>query len=178
MKEHEGVIYKHALNYPLNSIDLIDYCINKGLLKELNECRKINDAYYHRQKRLRDRVETMLLNGACLFLTLTFNNETLETTTPEQRRKRVQRFLKEYNCLYVANIDFGKENGREHYHALINTDKVNGKEWRKNNGDIDFKRVRNKDINNDKTKLAKYIAKLSNHAIKETTKRSVLIYSR
>ena len=79
--------------------------------------------------------------------------------------------------MYVANIDYGSKNKREHYHALINCDKVDFKSWRKY-GNINAKRVRNKDIESDKTKLSKYIAKLSNHAIKETTKRSCLIYSR
>ena len=94
----------------------------------------------------------------------------------ETRRKYVSRCLKKYNTLYVANIDFGKKNGREHYHAVISIDKVDNKDWLY--GDIDFKRVRNKNIEEDKKRLSKYIAKLSNHAIKETTKRCCLLYSR
>ena len=119
----------------------------------------------------------MLLNGSCIFLTLTFNDDTLRNTTEKQRRVAVSRYLKQYGCMYVANIDYGSKNKREHYHALINCDKVDFKSWRKY-GNINAKRVRNKDIESDKNKLSKYIAKLSNHAIKETTKRSCLIYSR
>jgi hypothetical protein len=79
--------------------------------------------------------------------------------------------------MYVANIDYGAKNKREHYHALINCDKIDFSNWRKY-GNINAERVKNKDIESDKIKLSKYIAKLSNHAIKETTKRSCLIYSR
>lgn len=157
--------------------NLTSYCEQNGLMKELKECEKMNHAYYERIKRLKNRVQTMLLNGACCFITLTFNDDTLRNTTEKQRRVAVSRYLKQYGCMYVANIDYGSKNKREHYHALINCEKVDFKSWRKY-GNINAQRVRNKDIESDKTKLSKYIAKLSNHAIKETTKRSCLIYSR
>ena len=156
--------------------ELFNDCVKNGLENEFKECLKINHASYTRTKRLKDRIETMLLTGDCLFLTLTFNDKSLETTTPEQRRKAVSRYLKKFNCPYVANIDFGSKNHREHYHAVINCDKVNYKYWIY--GCVNGEKIRNKDIESDKAKLAKYICKLSNHAIKETTKRSTLIYSR
>lgn len=157
--------------------DLLHYCKENGLEKEFLECFKINDASYKRTKRLKERIASMLVNGSCLFLTLTFNDETLQTTTEKERRVFVSRYLKSFGCKYVANIDYGKTNHREHYHAVINADRVNYKSWNKY-GNINGERVRLKDIESDKTKLAKYICKLSNHAIKETTKRSSLIYSR
>lgn len=157
--------------------ELVDYCAANGLKNELKECFKINHADYERVKRLKSRVASMLLNGACCFITLTFNDNTLATTTEKQRRVAVSRYLKQFGCKYVGNIDFGAKNKREHYHALINCDKIDFTSWRKF-GNVNAERVRNKDIESDKTKLSKYIAKLSNHAIKETTKRSCLIYSR
>lgn len=197
VKQKRASLYEYSLNrlyedgvilYALRSEkegfmpynELLSYCAENGLLNELKECMKINHAEYERTKRLKNRVATMLLNGSCIFLTLTFTDATLKETTPQQRRVAVSRYLKQYNCMYVANIDFGKDETktmREHYHALINCDKVEFESWRKY-GNINAKRVRNKDIESDKTKLSKYIAKLSNHAIKETTKRSCLIYSR
>lgn len=161
----------------MNVNDLWFYCVDNGLTKEFKECFKINHASYKRTKRLKERIENMLLNGSCLFVTLTFNDDTLNTTTAKERRVAVCRFLKTFNCKYVANIDFGSKNHREHYHAVINCDKISLKGWRKY-GNINVKRVRNKNIKSDKTKLAKYICKLTNHAIKETTNRSSLIYSR
>jgi len=157
--------------------DLLMYCLENGLEKEFQECIKINHASYYRTLRLKQRIETMLLNGACLFLTLTFNDEAIQNTTEKERRVAVSRYLKKYNCMYVANIDYGKEHEREHYHAVINCDKVVFEDWRKY-GNINVQRIRNRNIQSDKTKLAKYICKLSNHAIKETTHRSSLIYSR
>ena len=127
--------------------------------------------------KIKERIEYMLLNGSCIFLTLTFNDETLNNSTSEDRRRFVRRYLKSFNCPYVANIDFGNKNHREHYHAIINADCIDYSNWRKY-GNINGERIRNRNIKSDKTKLAKYICKLSNHAIKETTKRSALIYSR
>lgn len=160
-----------------NSYDLFKFCEDNNLLKEYKECKKINHSSFERTKRLKDRIEKMLKSGPCLFLTLTFSDTTLQTSTLKQRRVMVSRYLKTFNARYVANIDYGKLNHREHYHAIIATDKVDYMLWRKY-GSINGEKIRNKDITSDKTKLAKYICKLSNHAIKETTKRSVLIYSR
>ena len=157
--------------------ELYDYAKQNDLLKELRECRKINYASYVRTQRLKQRIERMLLSGSCIFLTLTFNNETLNNSTLEERRRFVRRYLKTFNSAYVANIDYGSKNHREHYHAIINANHVDYSAWRKY-GNINGEKIRNKDIQSDKTKLAKYICKLSNHAIKETTKRSALIYSR
>ena len=176
---NEGVV-SYALTtskeYYKPSTELIDYCRSKDLLKEYRECIRINNASIQRTIRLKERVRTMLLNGSCLFLTLTFTDDTLAKTNEKQRRVAVVRFLKKYDCMYIANIDFGATNHREHYHALINCNKVDSKLWKL--GNLDFKRVRLKEIETDKTKLSKYIAKLSNHAIKETARRGALIYSR
>lgn len=171
-------ILRHKTPDNMSINELHDYAVANGLKSEFTEAFKINHASYKRTNRLKERVERMLLNGSCVFLTLTFTDDALANTTDKERRVAVSRFLKSHGCMYVANIDFGSKNHREHYHALINTDNVNYALWREHYGSINGQRVRNRDIQSDKTKLAKYICKLSNHAIKETTKRSSLIYSR
>lgn len=180
MLENEGVVlYALKTNKKgyTDYIDLQQYCEANNLTDVLKECCKINHAEYERTKRLKNRIASMLLNGSCIFLTLTFNDNALANTTSKQRRVAVTRFLKQHNCKYVANIDFGAKNKREHYHALINCDNVDFASWRKY-GNINAERVKNKEFISDMTKLSKYICKLSNHAIKETTKRSSLLYSR
>lgn len=144
--------------------------------EEWFECERINNAFSNRRKRLSKRINDMLDMGQCLFLTLTFTNDVFKHTTPETRRKYVSRYLKEYTNKYVANIDFGEKNGREHYHAVVLCDKIDISWWQSNCGNIDFEKII---INeNTCTKLSKYVAKLANHAIKETTKRNALLYSR
>ena len=130
----------------------------------------------------------MLNSGKCLFLTLTFTDKVLDSTSPETRRRYVSYYLKQFGVPYIANIDFGTadayidDNGnerqgtkREHYHAVIQTDKIDLSEWHKY-GAIKLEKIRASQ--NDNIRLAKYVSKLTNHAIKETTKRACLIYSR
>lgn len=75
----------------------------------------------------------------------------------------------------MANKDFGATNGREHYHAVVLVKgKLNYSKWRY--GCLNGQKIRLNGISNEK--LAKYLSKLTNHAVKETCKRSVLIYSR
>lgn len=163
---------------------LEQYAISNNLLKELQECEKINKAEYERTKRLKKRVARMLLGGPCVFLTLTFTDNTLAETTQKQRRVAVCRLLKQLNCVYIANIDYGADKTktmREHYHALVQVASISTdfmRMWRKKYGNIDAKKVRLRDSDTTTTKMSKYIAKLSNHAIKETARRGALIYSR
>lgn len=164
----------HCKNNTMRFSALNEYARDNGLLKELCECKKITKAHNSKVHRLRKRVQSILVNGASLFLTLTFNDDTLKSTNEKQRRRYVREFLSRYHCSYVGNVDYGKENHREHYHALIAVDRVDNKLW--SYGSINFEKVRLR--NRTDTRLSKYIAKLSNHAIKETTKRSALIYSR
>lgn len=140
---------------------------------EWKEAERICNAYYKRVKRLKDKIKHMLESGNCLFLTFTFTDKCLQTTSKDTRRQKVRRYLNLYDTEYVANIDFGKKNGREHYHAVIQIDKVDSKLY--NYGALSFKRVRSA---SDYKKLAKYISKLTNHAIKETTQSNYIIYSR
>jgi hypothetical protein len=141
---------------------------------EWNEACKINYATYKRVKRLKDRIAYLLSNGDCTFLTLTFTDEVLATTSPETRRRYITRFLKRFDVPYIANKDFGSKNGREHYHAIIQSQNVDYSLYEY--GSIDGEKIYNR--KNDDIKLAKYISKLTNHAIKETCNGSKIIYSK
>lgn len=130
----------------------------------------------HRKKnqRARTKIDKIIQSGKALFLTLTFTDNILTSTTEKTRRTYVSRFLKE-NCMeYVANIDFGAKNGREHYHAVVSVEnKLIYSNWKF--GALNGLKIRN---NSNPLAMAKYINKLSNHATKSTTKNSRLIYSR
>lgn len=151
---------------------------------EIEEAIKVNNASFHRVKRLKDRVLTMLNTENCIFLTLTFRNDVLANTSQETRAKYIKRFLKEQCQCYVANIDYGRKNEREHYHAVVipKNDNIDGAFYRKNYGSIDFERVRvhsgETDYENTSKRLSKYVSKLVNHAIKETVRQNRVIYSK
>lgn len=159
-----------------------------------HECEKIVDADKQRKKRLRKRIERIMSKGKAYFITLTFNDETLMNTDEKTRRTYATRLLKSISPDFVGNIDFGKQNGREHYHFVaystllddikyrftkkygwICSDAVQLAEWSKY-GFYSIKSCGSDKV--DKQKLSWYISKLTNHAIKETTKRSALIFSR
>ena len=154
--------------------ELKDYCKYTNLEKEFNECAKINHATFQRTKRLKERISYMLHNFDCAFLTLTFKDQVFQSSNYKTRRTYVARFLKELGAYYIANVDYGKKNGREHYHAIVGCvpDKL---AW--SYGFSNVKPICAIDCNTN-DKLAKYITKLTNHCIKETTKRYALLYSR
>lgn len=144
--------------------------------EEYRECKRVANANYEQVKRLKKRIKNMLETSEnCVFLTFTFRDDVFAKTNPQTRRKYVSRYLKEHSTDYVGNIDFGGKKGREHYHAVCNS-RVNPKDWEY--GALNVKPVRYNPDKPDVTKLAKYVSKLTNHAIKETTKRCALIYAR
>lgn len=153
---------------------------------DIKEARKINKASCYRVARLKKRITKMLSSGHCIFCTFNFDDKVLNSTSIDTRRQYVRRHLSSFNCQYVANIDFGndkeyidrkgnkrKGTSREHYHALVQVEKL-PMSW--SYGYEFLEHVRLHDSTD--VKLSKYISKLTNHAIKETTKRSCLIYSR
>lgn len=143
----------------------------------VKEAKKINAASYRRVKRLRERIISYL-QYPCVFLTLTFKDEVLNDTSEKTRRKYVSRFLRTISNHYLANIDYGETiTQREHYHALC-VGKIRKKDlqdWTNNYGFTYIETVRSR---NSSVQLAKYISKLTNHAIKQSTRRHVYIYSR
>lgn len=159
-----------------------------------DECNRMVDADIQRKKRLKKRIQRIFDKGRTYFVTLTFNNESLANLSADTRREYVTTFLKSISSDYVANIDFGAHTGREHYHAVIyctllddikyffskrygwiNIDAAPLMQWRK----YGWFSVKSCGTNNtDKSRLAWYVSKLANHAVKDTTKRNALIFSR
>lgn len=140
--------------------------------EDWKEAGRIAKADYKRTNRLKHRVERMIKDGECVFATLTFTDDVLSKTSKETRRKYVTLYLKSQQAQYVGNIDYGGKYGREHYHALVKG-RINPLEWQY--GALNVEKVRD---TSKPVKLAKYVNKLTNHAIKDTCKRNAIIYSR
>lgn len=71
------------------------------------EATRVNNAFYKRKTRLNAKIKSILDNFSnAIFLTLTFNDLTLNSTNEETRKKYVQRYLKENCIVYVANVDY------------------------------------------------------------------------
>ena len=132
---------------------------------------KININRYQRVKRLGYRLTQyfsiidIAKRGQLYFGTLTFSDKVLDKTTEKTRRRYVVRFLNDISISYVANIDFGKENEREHYHCIFLTEnnidfKSVLEKWQSILHDKDTTQIKfDKVIKNDlsKSKLSKYV---------------------
>ena len=113
------------------------------------------------------------------------NQQNIEEYVQQVIEKHRSKYEREYKFIdneltaktYVANIDFGSKNGREHYHAIVFPigSSIDLKAW--SYGRINAERIHPSD--NDIARTTKYIAKLTSHAIKDTTGHAYrIIYSR
>lgn len=162
------------------------YEIYLGVENTLNSfeekcCKQVYDSNRQRNRRLKEKLTYQLQNYDCLFLTLTFTDAVLESTSHQTRRDYIRRYLKGLgSSFYVANIDYGdkeknsQSNEREHYHAIVNLDFINLDNYRL--GFIYAEKIKK---SSNVRALTKYINKLTAHAYKDSTKgRDRLIYSR
>lgn len=165
---------------------------------ELKECERLYSNDRNRAKRLRRKIERWGKYGFVYFVTLTFKDEVFDKTTEKWRRRLVAYYLKGIGAMYCANIDYGGKFGREHYHAIICVqnalqgtykdhkgnilyDCPQFQEWNEKRGYTCIQgpiKVTSDEDNKNPLKIAKYTAKASNHALKETTRQHRLIYSR
>lgn len=124
---------------------------------------------HRRRKKVSDTIVSYS-KERLVFGTLTFNNEVLSSTDERHRRIRLVRFLKSrFPSGYIGNVDYGKKNGREHYHFIaISLDGVLPlNEWRSGYSDI---RIVGND-EDERAKIAQYLTKLERHALKATASR-------
>ena len=174
-REQNGLYYEIIDNYSYeNLINDKEAFIKRYGNTTLKVANNLNQNKYQRTIRLKNRIKEAVESGSAWFITITFNDKTLNNTNELTRRKYVSRWLKSLSNFYVANIDYGDTTGREHYHAVITSDNKPPKSWPY--GFIDILKVKTTD--NDTTRISKYISKLTNHAIKHTTKSKRIIYSK
>lgn len=139
---------------------------------------RTNTNAWKREKRLRARVRYMFeAKRPVFFLTFTFNNESLERYSEKQLKRAVLRWVNTYGDIFIVNKDFGAENARLHFHALVvaKNDFVDLSTW---SFGFFFSRVCGKRAS-DIANLGSYVAKLSRHAIKESAATDErIVYSR
>ncbi len=173
--EQNGLYYPTLKNYSYEKLNNEkERFIKRYGFTTFKVATNLNHASYKRTLRLKERIREAVASGSAYFITITFNNDTLARTNEKTRRVYVSRWLKSLTAFYVANIDYGLKNEREHYHAIITSDTRPPKSW--SYGFIDIKKVATSET--DTKRVSKYISKLTNHAIKHTTKSKRIIYSR
>lgn len=138
----------------------------------LRDAQRIIDARKRKKSRYNKRLHEMAQCYDVLhFVTLTFSDEVLESTSERTRHRYVQQWLFE-NCRdYIANEDFGKQTGRHHFHAVVAFPKnlASVQPWKY--GFYKFKLVR---MSDDRAtyRLSGYLLKLVNHSGKIGTGKS------
>lgn len=180
--DHEefGSLYSHAED------ELCDVSPD-----DFTRCEQLYNNNRSRCARLRKKIEKMTCCGHCYFFTFTFRDSVFESTNSQTRRDYVRRFLDYNGFVFCANIDFGGQNGREHYHAIAccenpireNPSNHNrfilcdlADSWYNSFGFCNIQKV---SVNDSSCKaLSKYINKLANHSLKDSTQEHRLIYSR
>lgn len=159
--------------------------------QEYYNAHKMNKALYARNNRLKQRIVALMTCGDCYFLTLTFDSEKASKrgidieNVDEKALKRLKKALTQYLSgigHYVANVDYGGENGRFHFHALVQSDKPlalgEENEWFQKWGAIKVQRAKWGNKGESPAKIAQYINKLTNHAVKNTVRNHRVIFSR
>ena len=120
--------YKMQILYRIGKIDslpqsTIDFINSYQFSYIYERCVQLSNNRFKRIARLRARIRSLLTYGNAYFVTLTFSDVCFKTTSAKTRRTYVTRFLKSLsnNVNYVSNVDYGEKNGREHYHAIVNS---------------------------------------------------------
>ena len=164
-----------------------------NILKEYNHCRKYNkdfvkdkklesllSARYHKVSRIKQHLVWLYHHKKNIyFITFTFSDENLkkcDRTKKDMIKKSLLSF--DEDIYIILNIDYGKKNEREHYHCIVGTD-----------SDLDLRTFlqlvypdiiwcQNVNFSSDSiSQLPKYLNKLTNHAIKNTTKNSRIYFN-
>lgn len=192
--EIKKVLLAHNLDAQFSKARRKAYKGDRSDLTDFEDCfglefarvaRNLDSARYQRSKRVMVKVGRSVLSGNAFFVTLTFKDKVLESTSEETRRRYVSRALRDIGFAYVANIDYGDQTQREHYHAIVEPypfclaswkngkkeyqDMPDFREWCKKYGFVKIEKIGNTE--EDEKKVAKYTAKLSRHALKKSTSK-------
>ena len=152
------------------AFDLIQVELFGFDLETQQQANKLIKARREKARRVRKRIDDIMKNDA-LFLTFTFTDEILASTTFEKRKRYIKDWLGKLNCPYVANLDYGKKNGREHYHAVVGISSVDFDTY--TFGNLYGEKIR---VGSNSIALSRYIVKLTAHCLKDTAR--TIIYSR
>lgn len=132
------------------------------LQKAVNNTHKAYEMYV---RRIKKRIEEMLLEPYSYFMTFTIKDEYINLTKDKIIRKIKEALGSASNWLF--NEDYGSTNGRLHFHAFASYElqlDYNTIPQIYKYGSIDIIQVKNK----NETAIRKYIMKTTNHAIKSS----------
>jgi hypothetical protein len=156
MKSYAQRMFDYVTTHPLFNGDTV----------ELNIMDKHKRAIWKLQARITERINYMLTGeNPVFFLTFTYDDEHLPDSIHEyDTQQHIIEYFQAHKGVisYVANTDYGKENGRFHWHAVAESlDPFDAYAWEY--GAINFKRIPRTSITKQ---LTRYLIKLKRHATK------------
>lgn len=168
--------------------NLVDYniykktCFKNGIIPIFKD--KVFDSVlssrYQKVSRIKKRFVYLINRYKNLyFITFTFDDDHIKLCD-RSRKDLIKSSLYSFdkNIKYILNIDYGKKNERLHYHCIVATNENgNLKDFLQNNYPCFTYTERIRFSADDVRRTTKYINKLSNHAIKDTTKKSRILYN-
>lgn len=148
--------------------------------EENKEYEKLLNARYCKVSRIKKRIVFLFTNYDYIyFCTFTFDDNFIGYCD-RSKRDLIKSTLNKFSSdiKYILNVDYGKKNEREHYHCIVATN---------NNGNLrkylkdtypflsgcDRVSTQLKDLK----RVSKYLNKLTNHCIKDTTKNKRIVYN-
>ena len=153
----------------------------EGVYFEVNkDYEKLLNARYCKVSRIKKRVVFLFTNFTYVyFCTFTFYDKFINYCD-RSKRDLIKSTLNHFSSdiKYILNVDYGKKNEREHYHCIVAT-----------NNNSDLRKYLKKQYPfftscdrvsthlKDMKRVSKYLNKLANHCIKDTTKNKRIVYN-
>ena len=153
---------------------------NKLPFNKDKKLESILNSRYQKCSRIKKRFIYLIARYKYLyFVTFTFDDYYVKLCD-RSRKDLIKSSLYSFNpdIKYILNIDFGKNTERLHYHCIVATnDNADLNSFLQNNYPCFSYTEKIRISKEDLKRTSKYINKLSNHAIKDTTQRSRVLYN-
>lgn len=144
------------------------------------EYERILKSRYNKSSRVKQHLVYLLKNKKfSYFLTFTFDDKYIKKCD-RTRKDMIKNCLKNFdtNGFIILNIDYGKKNERLHYHAVFGTDISSNLQFYLTQNYPCFTWCQPIILTSSSVKkISKYINKLTNHCIKDSTKNSRIYFN-
>lgn len=168
------------IDYDLfDDVALYNHLKRNGLVLEKNKkYESILCSRYNKISRIKRRLIYLLTNFDYIwFITFTFDDYYINKCD-RTKRDLIKSSLFGYDFKYILNVDYGSKTEREHYHCILATNyNFNLDDHIKNVYPCFSSSILCNSSLNDYKRLSKYINKLTNHCIKDTTKNKRIYFN-
>lgn len=150
-------------------------------IEKNNEFEKILSARYQKVGRVKRHLVYLVTRRKYhYFVTFTFSNLYINSCD-RTKRDLIKHALKSFSdeILYILNVDYGSRTEREHFHCIVGTDSTHSLLTHLNLTYFGgFFHVQKVILHNSSiSRLSKYINKLTNHCIKDSTRNKRIVYN-